>query len=64
MNEKFLTPPQVCAVLQISRKTLQRLFRAKKVGYVKVGAQFRIPESALAAYVSKRTVAAAPGRAA
>lgn len=64
MPEKYLTPLAVCEQLLISRKTLQRLLRAKKITYVQVGAQFRIPESALTAYLSKRTVVAAPGRAA
>jgi len=64
MSEKYLTPLAVCELLQISRKTLQRVLRAKKITYVKVGAQFRIPESALIAYLARRTVVVAPGRAA
>ena len=64
MPEKYLTPLAVCEALVISRKTLQRLLRAKKITHVQVGKQFRIPESALTAYLAKRTVVAAPGRAA
>jgi excisionase family DNA binding protein len=64
MSEKYITPLAVCEQLNISRKTLQRLLRAKKITHVLVGSQFRIAESALAAYLSKRTVVAAPGKAA
>ena len=47
MNEKYLTAREVEARLRIARHTLYRLIKAGIVPAVRLGGQFRIPESAL-----------------
>lgn len=47
MDEKYLTAREVEARLRIARHTLYRLIKAGVVPAVRLGGQFRIPESAL-----------------
>jgi excisionase family DNA binding protein len=51
--DKLFTPHEVCAQLQISRKTLQRLCDSRAIGFLRVGIQLRFRESAVAFYISK-----------
>ena len=47
MNEKYLTAREVEQRLRIARHTLYRLIKAGIVPAVRLGGQFRIPESGL-----------------
>lgn len=47
MNEKYLTAREVEQRLRIARHTLYRLIKQGVVPAVRVGGQFRIPETAL-----------------
>ena len=52
----LLTPAQVCAFLQVSPKTLQRLRMRRSLSYVRVRGQVRFRQSALENYLNKFTV--------
>ena len=52
----LLTPAQVCAFLQVSPKTLQRLRLRRCLSYVRVQGQIRFRQSALENYLDKFTV--------
>lgn len=47
MNEKYLTAREVEARLRVARHTLYRLIKAGTIPAVRLGGQFRIPESGL-----------------
>ena len=48
---QFLTLQQTAEVLHLSRQTLLRMLKHKKLPAVKVGAQWRIHENALAKWL-------------
>ena len=48
---QFLTLQQTAEVLQLSRRTLLRMLKHKTLPAVKVGAQWRIHENALAKWL-------------
>ena len=54
---RFLTIDEAAAMLQVSKRTLHRLIRRKEMPGLKVGAQWRIPESGFLKWVEESTVA-------
>ena len=48
---KFLTVEETAELLQVSRRTLQRMIHRKDLPAFKVGGQWRIHESALAKWL-------------
>jgi len=68
MPERIYTPQEVCDVLHISRKTLQRMTDARKISFFRVGGGLRFRESALLLFINsheKKAKLASPcGRAA
>lgn len=55
----LLTSAQVCAFLQISPKTLQRLRLRRSLSYIRVQGQIRFRQSVLENYLDKFTVRSA-----
>jgi excisionase family DNA binding protein len=60
MSDNLLTPSVVCQRLSISRRTLQRFTDSGRILFVRVGAQIRVPESALAEHLKRNTRLPAP----
>jgi excisionase family DNA binding protein len=52
-DEKFYTIKQACELSQISRKTLWKLRRDKKLGFVETGRNPKIAQSHINPYLSK-----------
>ncbi len=58
MDEKLplaLTVKEVAKLLGVSRNTLYRLVRSKKLRSIRVGRQIRVPRSALEEYLNGGT---------
>jgi excisionase family DNA binding protein len=49
----FLTVAEVAAQMRVSKMTVYRLVHAGELEAVRVGRSFRVPESAVADYLSK-----------
>ena len=58
MSEKLLTPREVCALLNISYRTLRRLCAGGEISYVYVRGQLRFRPAAVELYIAKNTVLA------
>ena len=54
---KLHRPQAAAEILQISRSMLYDLMARGEISYCRVGADRRIPESAIAAFIAARTVA-------
>jgi excisionase family DNA binding protein len=54
---RFLTLDEAAAMLQVSKRTLNRLIRRREMPGLKVGAQWRIPENGFLKWVEERAVA-------
>jgi excisionase family DNA binding protein len=54
--ERLLTLDQAGEVLGVGPRFPRRLAAERKIRFVKVGRQVRIPEAAIAKYVQSRTV--------
>jgi excisionase family DNA binding protein len=50
----FLTLEEAAAVLKVSKRTLHRLIKEKKMPAVKIGNQWRIDETRLREWVDRR----------
>ena len=50
---KFLTVAEVAALMRVSKMTVYRLVHAGELEAVRVGRSFRVPENAVAEYLSK-----------
>jgi excisionase family DNA binding protein len=55
-NHVFLTLKEAAAMLQVSKRTLQRLIQRKEMPGLKIGGQWRIPESRFMKWVEERMV--------
>jgi len=44
-TRQFLTLDEAAAMLQVSKRTLQRLIQRHKIPGLKIGGQWRVPES-------------------
>ena len=53
---RFLTLDEAAAMLQVSKRTLHRLIRRKEMPGLKVGAQWRIPQSGFLKWVEESTL--------
>ena len=61
--DRLLTQTEVAARLGCSRKTLQNLRRARKIGYVRFGHRtIRFRESAVEAFVRSKEIAQGLGK--
>lgn len=58
LNEKyhFLTLEQAAAMLQVSKRTLNRLIRRRKMPGLKIGGQWRVPEGPFMKWVEAQIV--------
>jgi excisionase family DNA binding protein len=59
ISDQQLTPRQVCSLLGISQKTLQRMLRQKPpaISYVRLSARlFRFRRAAVEAFIAQRTI--------
>ncbi|UUN28216.1 excisionase family DNA-binding protein [Streptomyces sp. FIT100] len=56
MRERYLSVAEVAEVLGTTERFPRRLVAERRITFVKVGRHVRIPESALAAFVSANTV--------
>lgn len=54
--ETLLTSKQVCAILSISTKTLQRMIRRKEINYIRMHGRYRFRPTAVALFVAQREV--------
>lgn len=52
--DKIYTHEQVQEILGVSRNTLGALLRSGQIGGFKIGQQWRIPESALRDFISRK----------
>ena len=48
---RFLTVAEVAAIMRVSKMTVYRLVHAGELGAVRVGRSFRVPETAVHAYL-------------
>jgi excisionase family DNA binding protein len=53
---KFLTLEQAAKILQVSKRTLHRLIERREMPGMKVGAQWRIPESQFLRWVEDKAL--------
>jgi len=53
---KFLTVAEVAAVMRVSKMTVYRLVHAGELPAVRVGKSFRVPQDALATYLSTSVI--------
>lgn len=60
MSTKLLSPQEVCNLLSISRKTLQRLTDASLLSFERIGHQLRFTPEGLAEYRRRNTRTARP----
>lgn len=51
--ETFLTVPEVCAYLRVSKMTVYRLIHADELASVRVGRGLRVPRSALRRFIGQ-----------
>lgn len=56
MTDRCLSVDQVAELLGTTARFPRRLIEERRIRYVKVGRHVRIPESAVAEYISARTV--------
>ncbi|WP_432194489.1 excisionase family DNA-binding protein [Streptomyces sp. bgisy027] len=56
MTDRYLSVDQVAELLGTSARFPRRLIEERRIRYVKVGRHVRIPESAVAEFISSRTV--------
>ncbi|MGW2836014.1 excisionase family DNA-binding protein [Streptomyces sp. NPDC001286] len=56
MTDRYLTVDQVADLLGTTARFPRRLIEERRIRYVKIGRHVRIPESAVAEYVTARTV--------
>lgn len=58
-DESFLmTVAEVAAALRTSKMTIYRTIRAGKLGAIRIGNAFRVPEAEYKAYVDRSTIPA------
>ena len=57
---EFLTSRDVCALLKISSKTLERLRKKRALNFVRLGGAYRFRRSAVDLFLSQREVTASP----
>ena len=55
-EKKILTTSEACQVLGVSRPTLIKLAKEKKVGHIKIGSHYRFPLSALQKFIQRATI--------
>jgi excisionase family DNA binding protein len=55
-NHAFLTTPEVCELLRISEKTLQRWRKDRKLTYIRRGGRFLFRSTDLDNFLAQRTV--------
>jgi excisionase family DNA binding protein len=60
MSEKYLTPSEVCSLLRISRKTLQRWCDERRVPFFRIGRTIRFREAAIVLLLTKTESIANP----
>jgi excisionase family DNA binding protein len=51
MTEKFMSVREVAKLLNVQKRTVQRLFQKKKLPGIKVGKEWRIKESDLEKWI-------------
>ena len=56
-SQAFLTLEEAAALLQVSKRTIQRLVRRREMPGLKVGGQWRIPQGLFLTWIEERTVA-------
>ncbi|MFD5160372.1 excisionase family DNA-binding protein [Streptomyces hawaiiensis] len=56
MNDRYLSVDQVAELLGTTTRFPRRLIEERRIRYVKLGRYVRIPESAVAEFISSRTV--------
>ena len=62
LGSKFLTTKQLCALLHVSTKTVQRWRNANLITYTMIGGQFRYPVSGVETFIARRTMTARADR--
>lgn len=55
MSDRLLSVPEVAERLGTTQRFPRRLIAERRIVFVKVGRHVRIPESALNAYIERRT---------
>jgi excisionase family DNA binding protein len=55
-TRQFLTLDEAAAMLQVSKRTLQRLIQRQKMPGLKIGGQWRVPESRFMKWVDEQMV--------
>lgn len=55
MVEKFLTVREVAKLLNVQKRTVQRLMKSRKLPGVKIGKEWRVKESDLVNWVENAT---------
>ena len=55
MIERHYTTAQVASLLSVNPETVRRLAARGELGFVRVGAELRFPESALREYLDRQT---------
>jgi excisionase family DNA binding protein len=55
MEEKFLTVREVAQILNVQRRTVQRLMKSKKLPGLKVGKEWRVRDTDLTVWVDEST---------
>jgi excisionase family DNA binding protein len=60
-NRLYLTTREVAAQLRLSPRTVRRLIRAQQLTARRIGDEFLIDESDLAAFIDAHTIPAQPG---
>jgi excisionase family DNA binding protein len=53
---RFLTSPEVCELLRVSRRQLGRMIVSRKITYTRVGGVLRFSTTSLEQYLAARTV--------
>lgn len=53
MIEQWLTLPEICEHLKLSKETVYRMIYAKKIPFQKIGKVYRFKASIVDAYLSK-----------
>lgn len=59
-NQTYLTPGEVAARLRVSPRTVRELIRRQQLTAQRIGEEFLIERSDLAAFIDANTVAAHP----
>jgi excisionase family DNA binding protein len=62
MIETMLAPEEVAGLLGVSKRYVQDLIYAGKLGYVRVGRKVRVPESTLVDFIESCSISAPHGR--